>query len=316
MAGRVRAPGNESAANPGPALVEDPDLALAIVNERRALRLTMLVTTPVLVVLGVGCGIGVSWWAGVAAGLVGWVASSWWLRQRSLGRLLSALGVSSASDALDPYHAARLLNIVDGLSSTAGVGGIETMILESRAIDALALAQPAGGAVIVVTSAAATELDLVALEALVAHEVAHVRRGEALLLSVAGSTLGWVAGRRAPGGRRRSVAMMAMDHLMGSHSQIEADRLAVRFTRYPPGLVAVLERAAGAPALLGEPPLLGEPAMGAARRRAILATAPGWQIFPAVDPHRGSREGGRTESGSSLGMTPELRLRVDALEEY
>jgi Zn-dependent protease with chaperone function len=77
-------------------------------------------------------------------------------------------------------------------------------------------------------------LDRIELEAVVAHELAHIKRLDVASAALAATGLGGLV--RALGGERAVV------WLVGADREIRADLAAVATTRYPPGLIAALER--------------------------------------------------------------------------
>jgi Zn-dependent protease with chaperone function len=91
-------------------------------------------------------------------------------------------------------------------------------------------------AALVVTSGLLNLLDRIELEAVVAHELAHIKRLDVASAALASSGIGTLL--HALGGQRATV------WLLGSDREIRADLAGVATTRYPPGLLSALERIA------------------------------------------------------------------------
>ena len=102
--------------------------------------------------------------------------------------ILHALGGREAHVNLD----ARLLNIVDGLCSAFGLSTPVVVVIPSEELNAATFGRRGSRPTLVVTSASLERLDRIDLEALVAHELAHLRRGD-----VAGALFDHVLARTA-----------------------------------------------------------------------------------------------------------------------
>ena len=174
--------------------------------------------------------------AGVIAGLFGGpivgvvvfaallVALMTWARyagERAVDRALVALGARPA----DPVVHARLANLVDGLSTTAGLAPPRLEVIEADGLNALAASGTAGKGVIAVTSGLLRELELIELEAVLAELLVQIRRGHAVPATMTVATFG--VGRR--------IATLAERDAL-------ADQAGVALTRYPPALAAALEK--------------------------------------------------------------------------
>ena len=176
----------------------------------------------------------------VLFGLVGWVAAgviagivvflvigaalSWWVLtggDRRVAGVLSGLGGRDADPVLD----ARLTNLVEGLSSTAGVRQPRLVVIEATGLNVLAAGTSGAKAVVAITSGLLDELELVELEAVLAEALVQIRRGDTVAPTMTVATFGLGAKYAIPGDR-----------------DAIADQAAVTLTRYPPALASALEK--------------------------------------------------------------------------
>lgn len=193
--------------------------------------LVVLVALPGLVpaVFGllVGLLIGSVLW--VLAGVVVGVALSAlvWLASDSivLGRTGGAI--------IEPDDEPRLANVVEGLCVNGGVARPHLAVVEDPGIDACSIGRNPSGATLVVTRGMLDVLDRVELEAIVAHELAHLRSHDVSVATVASVVIGSVGIDPAS--------------VLGVGRELTADLHAVELTRYPTALASALEKAAGAP---------------------------------------------------------------------
>lgn len=180
-------------------------------NRRRSL--VGLAAFVVLAAL-IGAGIG-AWWLFAAIALV--LAAGAYLFSDRI-----ALALTRARPA-DAEGDARLHNIVEGLCVAAGLPKPDLYVVDDHTLNAFSLGRNPGHASVVVTSGLLDKLNRVELEGVVAHELAHIRNHDTLITTTA---VGLPLLRVVLPGRRESVA----------------DVTGVRFTRYPPGLIAALEK--------------------------------------------------------------------------
>ena len=131
----------------------------------------------------------------------------------------------SAAKALpaDPVEHARLHNIVEGLCVAAGVPKPALYTVADPAPNAFSTGRNPRHASLVVTSGLLEGMNRVELEGVVAHELAHVRNHDTLLTGTA-------------------VALLFLRGLLPPRREMDADATGVRITRYPPGLIAALEK--------------------------------------------------------------------------
>jgi heat shock protein HtpX len=189
-------------------------------SARATLLLVLFSGVPALVlgsVLAVAAGpiVGLVVLVVVAAGLAAWI------RAGADRRVLTRLGGRDA----DPKVDSRLCNLVEGLSTGAGIHQPRLRVVEASGLNAMAAGVKPARAVVGVTSALLTELDRVELEAVLAEQLTRIRRGETGPLTMLAATFGLGRAIAVPGDR---------DAL--------ADQAAVALTRYPPGLASALEK--------------------------------------------------------------------------
>lgn len=151
-------------------------------------------------------------------------------------RLLAQLATRPA----DAVGEARLVNLVEAICVADGVPLPRLLVLEDAAPNALVLGRGPADAALVVTAGLLACLDRMELEALVAHELSHVKRGDLAVAATAARALALAA-------LWWPAAAQVMLRLAGSRRESLADQAAVRVTRYPPALAAALDKLAAAP---------------------------------------------------------------------
>lgn len=160
-----------------------------------------------------------------------------------LGGLLTALGLLAA-----PTHVERLLgarripdgtqprieNIVAGLCATFGVASPPVFVVDDPSINLAMVATPTGS-VMVVTTGLLDDLDLIELEGVVAHGLAHLRLDAVRRGTLAATLPGYLASDRV----RHALA--------GRGRLLRADEVAAATVRYPVGIASVLDRCLAQP---------------------------------------------------------------------
>ena len=160
------------------------------------------------------------------------------LHYASTARLLAGLNGRPA----DPTREARLVNLTESLCFGFGLPAPTSSSSTIRRPNALALGRSTRSATLVITTGALAMLDRMQLEAILAHELAHVKRGDTTAAAVVTRAFGLVAAhfRSARASPERGVA--------GDREAL-ADLAATSVTRYPPALADALEALASASAV-------------------------------------------------------------------
>ncbi|MFN0026383.1 MAG: M48 family metalloprotease [Acidimicrobiales bacterium] len=183
-----------------------------------------------------------------------------------------ALAVSRARPA-DEHTYARLHNLVEGLCIASGLPKPRLYVVEDPAPNAFATGRNPNHAAIAVTTGLLERLNRVELEGVLAHELSHVKNYDILVSTLAIVMVGvvtlladlsfrfaWLSGHRRSDDRSGPgpqailavfglVAILLgplvarLIHLAVSRRREQlADFSAVEMTRYPPGLIAALEK--------------------------------------------------------------------------
>jgi len=207
-------------------------------NRRRAF---LLLSAPVILGLAVAlAGIALLPLLFLGAALVlGWALVAWTTWARASSSLLAGIGgtnppAAAASGALEPLQAERFADLCEGLCAALGLPMPELRVLTDPSVNAIAIGRRHDEAAIVVTAGLLGVLDRIELEAVIAHELAHIKRLDIATTALASSGVARVLLRL--GGRRCRLWFEEADR------EIRADLAAVATTRYPPGMIAALER--------------------------------------------------------------------------
>ena len=151
----------------------------------------------------------------VAAGAIAWL---WAAGER---QVLASLGGHPASSPTD----ARLLNLIDGLCTSAGLRPPRVIVTPHQGLNLLAAGRSSERAVLAVTTGLLENLTRIELEGVLADGLVQIRRGDIIPATVAVATFGLGA----------RWAMGTGDH------DAEVDLAGVALTRYPPALVSAFE---------------------------------------------------------------------------
>jgi len=244
-------------------------LELITANKRRSALLIaafvlLTVAVGLLVGLLVGEGLLITLIAlGVAAAMV---AASYWKAD------VIALAVSRAVPA-DPVEYRRLHDLVEGLCIASGLPKPRVYVVNDPAPNAFATGRNPKHAALAVTTGLLERMNRVELEGVIAHELSHIRNYDILVSTLAVTLVGavalvselairmmwWNGGRVRRAGDRDDTgnpvavvgfAMLAIAPLFARMMQAAvsrqretlADVSACHMTRYPPGLLAALEK--------------------------------------------------------------------------
>ncbi|HUR18678.1 MAG TPA: M48 family metalloprotease [Acidimicrobiales bacterium] len=246
-------------------------------NKRRAMTImasVVVVLTAVLSLAGALLGAGLAGFLLTAALACGLAVTFY---SRSVALVLTRSGARPA----DPVAHARLHNLVEGLCVTAGLPKPGLYVIDDQAPNAFAVGRSPRDAALVVTTGLTQALNRIELEGVLAHELSQVKSHDTLVSTLAAGLAGAVA-RVLPAPAGAGLARRAT----GPPRQALADVTAVSFTRYPPGLIAALEKLRDA---------------DTAVRSASAASAHLW-LAPAL-------------AGGGVDTRPSLEERIAALQE-
>jgi heat shock protein HtpX len=136
---------------------------------------------------------------------------------------------------VSPDEEPRYHNLVEGLCVAAGLPKPELYLIDDDAPNAFATGRSPAHAALVVTTGLLDKLSRVELEGVLAHELSHIRRGDILVTTLAVTLLGLLLPLPALSSRLIGLTV-------SRRRESEADLSGVRLTRYPPGLIAALEK--------------------------------------------------------------------------
>jgi Peptidase family M48 len=201
-------------------------------NRRRVARLCAYTAIVPALLLGVLLAVALSLIVGVVAFLVAGAAVAYGLWRLAPSFALRRIGAEQVDEHGDP----RLYNLTEGLCATFGLSMPALHVLDDDVPNACALGRDARRSDLVVTTGLLGRVDPIELEGVIAHELAHVKRGDNGVSSV-GITLATLFGGEAT--LRRCV---------GQSREYRADVVAVSAVRYPRGLLGALLIAMESPA--------------------------------------------------------------------
>lgn len=211
-------------------------------RNRRVAFLVPLIPLAFIVAIGAVCGAGLAAAGALRLGLVIVAASL------VLGGLVVAAGILSAPANVERLLGAhrvadgaqpRLENLVAGLCATFGVSHPPLFVLDDDRVN-LAMVATSSGAAMVATTGLIGKLDLIELEGVLAHGLAHLRLDDVRRGTLA-ATLPGVLGND-----------VIRHRLAGRGRLLRADEVAAVSVRFPVGIAAVLDRCIAQP-----PPVAG-----------------------------------------------------------
>ena len=213
---------------------EAPGRAEIAANRRRATALALLPALVVFVVGAVVVGALVSAVVGIVVGVVAGLVVGmcvWWTGPAVVFRLTRARVAGIEEQP-------RVHNLIDGLCAASGIPKPTLRVVDDDTPNAMTVGLHPRRATIVVTTGLMAAMGRIELEAVLAHEVSHVKLHDILPGTVAVTALGPVAAVFPPaGGLPASGA--------GRNREALADLAGVALTRYPPGLISALEKVRG-----------------------------------------------------------------------
>ncbi|MGB7336926.1 MAG: M48 family metalloprotease [Salaquimonas sp.] len=192
---------------------------------------------------------------------------------------LKDLQASLGFETVDRFAEPRLFSVVEPVAITAGIKMPEVAVLESDAFNAFACGLSEDTATVVVTRGLMNALDDEELEAVIAHEITHIKNGDIALLAVANTALSsikWLEKwNLLKFGKKRSIFLIFMPVLIflmmfinfvmnvgttiakvsrlliASSREYVADAEAVRLTHNPSALISALQKIDGKSAIEG-----------------------------------------------------------------
>lgn len=204
-------------------------------NRRRSLLLLGgFVAAVVLLGLIVGAVIGIPVVGLVAALVLGGAGAA--------GVYLYADRVALAQSGAQPAGAAefpRYHNIVEGLSVAAGIPKPALYVVRDATLNAFATGRDPQHAAVVATTGLLEKLNRIELEGILAQQLSHIRNYDTRVATIV-----------VPVGM---VAPPLVPYALSPDREAVADQGGVRLTRYPPGLIAALEKLRSEPAAVGAP---------------------------------------------------------------
>ncbi len=210
---------------------------------------------------------------------------AWWGCERLVSRLIPI-------EPADPTAHARLFNLVTGLCINAGVPPPALGVVNTDGLNALVSGRNPRNATLVVTRGLLDRLSLIELEAVVARELSQIKSYDILPATVAVALFG-IFRLVAP---LSVIARPGLRLSLGSQREEVADLAAVSLTRYPPAMLAALEKMQS---------------LGTAVPNASPAVAQLWLADP-VPPAQSARS---TRAGHPFETHPPLEERIEALRE-
>ncbi len=236
-----------------------------------------------------------------------------------------ALRMSHAKPA-DPVEYARLHNIVEGLVIAAGLPKPRLFVVDDDAPNAFATGRNPQHAAIAVTTGLLAKMNRVELEGVLAHELSHIKNYDILVSTLAVTLVGIIAllsdwglrsifwgGSRGRGNNNNGNQIFAllgfalliftpivarlMQLAVSRRREALADVSGVSLTRYPPGLIAALEKLKDDRTVV---------------HSGSRATAHLWIEAPVA---RKDEEGKLAWAGRLFDTHPPLAARIEALRE-
>jgi heat shock protein HtpX len=168
------------------------------------------------------------------------------VKQNSESRVLATIPSMAASEIAE----ARLFNVVDGLCVVGGDQRPALRIVSADFPVALAVSGPNSAGTIVVSSGFMSTMDRVETEAVMAHLLWRIRSGEVALVTFL-MALTAVASRVGLSGVVRRVTQRVSD----PRRVMWADISGCQATRYPPAMIAALEKVLSSNGSVGTVPV-------------------------------------------------------------
>lgn len=240
--------------------------------QKNVRRSWLLIFGFVLVVVAAGYGFGYLFDAGPFGLVIALAIASAmsFVSYRSGDRIV--LGLTRARE-VTPAEQPRLHHLAEGLAIAAGIPKPRVWIVDDPAPNAFATGRDPAHASIAVTTGLIEKMNRVELEGVIAHELAHVKNRDTLVMVVAATLVGvlvlladwtlrsffWGIGGRnrdRNGGGAAGILVLVglvaavfmpimakvMQMAVSRRREFLADVTGVQMTRYPPGLISALEK--------------------------------------------------------------------------
>lgn len=178
---------------------------------------------------------------GLAAGVLLATALAVAASRKSTAAVLAKTRARPADEA----EFARLHNLVEGLCAGFGLPKPGVYVVDDDALNAFAAGRNPHDAVIAVTTGLTTNVSRIELEGVLAHLLSRVKNLDILPSTLAVTLVGPLSRVLPP-----AQAGRLLDAAVGTRRESQADLTAVALTRYPPGLIAALEKLDGASTLV------------------------------------------------------------------
>lgn len=200
----------------------------------------------------------------------------------------TSLRAALAAGLVPPVAAERYEDLAQSLCDAFGLSLPGLFVIVDPAMNAVSFGDRESARVYL-TTGLLSRLDRIELEGVLAHELSHLKRLDTLS---AGLATGLLRGGRLPLPGAAALASW----LEGPRREVEADLAAVQATRYPPGLLVALSKAADKEVAARPSNALGE--------RVLADTASQWLV--PFSPEQPTAEEGAFGLGERLAVLEEL----------
>jgi Zn-dependent protease with chaperone function len=204
-------------------------------NRRRVIRLCAWTAVVPAVLLGILLGVGVSLIVGLIALVIAGGVGTYLMWRLAPAFALRRIGARPVDEQDEP----RYYEVTEGLCATFGLSMPSLNVVDDDVPNACALGRDARRSDLVVTTGLLRRVDPIELEGVIAHELAHVKRGDNGV-SCLGITLATLWGGEST--LRRCV---------GENREYRADVVGASAVRYPRGLLSALHLMMEGPSPLG-----------------------------------------------------------------
>ena len=188
----------------------------------------------VVVVLAIAFGLGAAFGSGVAGLIAGAIVAIVLSLVGYLAGDAIVLRLSRARE-VSAQDEPRFHNIVEGLALTAGIPKPRVFVVDDAAPNAFATGRDPAHAAVAVTRGMLEAMNRVELEAVLAHELSHVKSRDTLAMALAVTLVGLPA-------TVLPFIGPVLQTAVSRRREFYADLSGVQLTRFPPGLISALEK--------------------------------------------------------------------------